>query len=57
MQGLLFLGGDLVAKNKETLQANGITHVINCAGDYSSNYFSESITYKTYHLKDSNREV
>ena len=42
---MLYLGGDTVAKNKETLGANGITHVINCAGDYSSNYFVESLTY------------
>ena len=35
----------------------GITHVINCAADYSANYFeNKSVTYKSYHLKDHVRE-
>ena len=52
----IYLGGDKVASNKELLQENGITHVINCAADHSSNYFADSLTYKTYHLKDNVRE-
>jgi protein-tyrosine phosphatase len=39
------------------LSQYGITHVINCAADYSANYFNDdSITYKKYHLKDHVRE-
>jgi protein-tyrosine phosphatase len=35
----------------------GITHVINCSSDYSSNYFQgEGVIYKCYHLKDHVRE-
>lgn len=34
----LYLGSDIVAKDYEKLKENGITHVINCAADYSDNY-------------------
>jgi hypothetical protein len=54
----MYLGGDLVAKDEETLLNKvGITHVINCAADYSANYFQDKgVTYKSYHLKDHVRE-
>jgi len=35
---------------------HGITHVVNCSADYSSNYHTKLIEYKKYHLKDHNRE-
>lgn len=32
---------------------HGITHVVNCAADYSDNYHeARGIKYKSYHLKD-----
>lgn len=38
------------------LKKYGITHIINCAADYSANYFDDHIKYKKYHLKDHVRE-
>jgi len=53
----LYLGGDLVAKDLEKLKENGITHVINCAADYSANYCEkDGIKYLPFHLKDHVRE-
>lgn len=49
----MWLGSDLIARDKETLGKIGITHVINCAADYSEDYMkSDGVTYKSYHLKD-----
>jgi protein-tyrosine phosphatase len=56
IDGFLYLGSDLVASNRELLNKNDITHVINCAADYSANYFESDIKYKKYHLKDHVRE-
>lgn len=53
LDGFLFLAGDLVARNEQQLKEAGITHVINCAADYSEDYFKDKgIKYKSYHLKD-----
>lgn len=52
----LYLGSDNVAQDKQILGDVGITHVVNCAADYSANYFEGSLSYKTYHLKDHVRE-
>ena len=57
IDGFLYLGGDLVAKDAEVFSSRGITHVINCAADYSDDYHkSKGIVYKSYHLKDHIRE-
>ena len=56
IDGFLYLGSDLVAQNRDLLKKNGITHVVNCAADYSANYFDYEIKYKKYHLKDHVRE-
>ena len=37
----LFIGGDAVARNRELLSAHDITHVVNCCGYVSKNYFEE----------------
>jgi hypothetical protein len=37
----MWLGSDLVAKDKQILSSLGITHVVNCAADYSENYFEQ----------------
>lgn len=58
LPGFLYLGSDHVAKDRQILlKDNGITHVVNCAADFSPNYFeTEGIKYKRYHLKDHVRE-
>jgi len=39
------------------LQSIGITHVVNCAADYSEDYLKDlGVKYKSYHLKDHTRE-
>ena len=53
----LYLGGDLVAKDGEIFENLGITHVINCAADYSEDYHKDKgVVYKSYHLRDHNKE-
>jgi len=53
----LYLGSDVVAKDEEALTKAGITHVINCAADFSEDYFKDKgITYRSYHLKDNVKE-
>jgi protein-tyrosine phosphatase len=49
----MYLGGDLVARDAETFKTIGITHVLNCVGDYSENYHEkDGVIYKRYYLKD-----
>jgi hypothetical protein len=57
INGFLFLGGYSIAENKAVLKEHGITHIINCAGDYCQNKFPEDFKYKTYFLKDAKPEV
>lgn len=52
----LFLGGDLVAKNREQLREHGITHVVNCVGFLYGEYFKDELTYKTVYLQDTPSE-
>lgn len=47
----IFLGGDLVAKNREILKAAGITHVVNCVGFVCDPYFKDELTYKVLYLQ------
>lgn len=56
IDGFLYLGSDFVAQDRETLKKVGITHVVNCAADYSACYFESEIKYRKYHLKDHIRE-
>ncbi|KAM5567984.1 protein-tyrosine-phosphatase MKP1 [Rosa sericea] len=49
----IYLGSDAVAKNREVLRKNGITHVLNCVGFVSPEYFKNDLVYKTLWLKDS----
>ena len=39
LDGFMYLGSDFVASDHSILSEAGITHVINCAADYSANYF------------------
>jgi hypothetical protein len=57
LPGLLYLGSDKVARDYDLLRENGITHVINCAADYSADYHKDrGIQYISFHLKDHVRE-
>ena len=38
IDGFMWLGSDLVARDESMLSKLGITHVVNCAADYSENY-------------------
>ncbi|XP_042502689.1 protein-tyrosine-phosphatase MKP1-like [Macadamia integrifolia] len=52
----IYLGSDAVARNRETLRQNGITHVLNCVGFVSPEYFKNDLIYKTLWLQDSPSE-
>ena len=53
----LFLGGDLVARDASIFQSKRITHVVNCAADYSNDYHKDDgVIYKSYHLRDHHLE-
>lgn len=39
IDNFLYLGSDKVAQDEESFKKAGITHVINCAADYSEDYF------------------
>ena len=51
----LYLGSDVVARSRSTLHANGITHVLNCAGVACLEYHApdSTLTYRTLFLYDS----
>ncbi|GBG71022.1 hypothetical protein CBR_g8320 [Chara braunii] len=48
----VYLGSDVVARNRETLRAAGITHVLNCVGFVCTEYFAGDLKYKTLWLHD-----
>lgn len=52
----VYLGSDAVARNRDTLRENGITHVLNCVGFVCPEYFPENLSYKTLWLQDSPSE-
>ncbi|KAL2547062.1 protein-tyrosine-phosphatase MKP1-like [Forsythia ovata] len=52
----VYLGSDAVAKSREILQQNGITHVLNCVGFVCPEYFKNELVYKTLWLRDSPSE-
>ncbi|KAL5826887.1 hypothetical protein ACOSQ3_018725 [Xanthoceras sorbifolium] len=52
----IYLGSDAVAKNREILRKNGITHVLNCVGFVCPEYFKNDLVYKTLWLQDSPSE-
>lgn len=52
----IYLGSDAVAKNREVLRENGITHVLNCVGFVCPEYFKDELVYKTLWLHDSPSE-
>lgn len=52
----IYLGSDTVAKDREALRQNGITHVLNCVGFLCPEYFKNDLVYKTLWLQDSPSE-
>ncbi|KAF4357952.1 hypothetical protein F8388_026930 [Cannabis sativa] len=52
----IYLGGDAVAKDREILEQNGITHVLNCVGFVCPEYFKADFMYRTLWLQDSPSE-
>ncbi|OVA18266.1 Dual specificity phosphatase [Macleaya cordata] len=52
----IYLGGDAVARNRDILRHNGITHVLNCVGFVCPEYFKADLVYKTLWLQDSPSE-
>ncbi|CAN1338788.1 Protein-tyrosine-phosphatase MKP1 [Linum perenne] len=52
----VYLGGDAVAKDREILEKNGITHVLNCVGFVCPEYFKADFVYRTLWLQDSPSE-
>jgi Dual specificity phosphatase, catalytic domain len=52
----IYLGGDRVARNREVLRQNGITHILNCVGFVCPEYFKSDFVYRTLWLQDSPSE-
>lgn len=52
----VYLGGDAVARDKDILKQNGITHVLNCVGFVCPEYFKSDFVYRTLWLQDSPSE-
>eukprot|EP00850_Spirogloea_muscicola_P013521 SM000092S24489 [mRNA] locus=s92:249987:253229:- [translate_table: standard] len=47
----VYLGSDVVAKNRDKLRECGITHVLNCVGFVCPEYFPSELEYKTLWLQ------
>ncbi|KAJ4822129.1 hypothetical protein Tsubulata_027664, partial [Turnera subulata] len=52
----IYLGGDAVARDRDILKQNGITHVLNCVGFVCPEYFKADFVYRTLWLQDSPSE-
>ncbi|KAE8690834.1 Mitogen-activated protein kinase phosphatase 1 isoform 2 [Hibiscus syriacus] len=52
----IYLGSDAVAKKREILRINGITHVLNCVVSACPEYFKHDLVYKTLWLQDTPSE-
>jgi len=52
----LFLGSQTVSRDKTSLDSNGITHILNCAGAICPSYYPEDYRYRTLYLFDDVRE-
>ncbi|KAG9415187.1 hypothetical protein AC1031_008628 [Aphanomyces cochlioides] len=48
----LFVGGAVVAAQREVLEGHGITHVINCAASVTPNFFPRDFDYFNLRLRD-----
>ncbi|KAM1028635.1 hypothetical protein FF1_041199 [Malus domestica] len=52
----IYVGGDAVARDRDILKQNGITHVLNCVGFVCPEYFKADFVYRTLWLQDSPTE-
>ncbi|KAL5569145.1 hypothetical protein UlMin_025720 [Ulmus minor] len=52
----VYLGGDAVARDRDILKHNGITHILNCVGFVCPEYFKADFVYRTLWLQDSPSE-
>jgi len=52
----LFVGSENVARQKDLLLQHGISHIVNCSGATSPNFFEDTFNYKTLKLNDSPKE-
>ncbi|KAG7032319.1 Protein-tyrosine-phosphatase MKP1, partial [Cucurbita argyrosperma subsp. argyrosperma] len=52
----VYLGSDSVAKNRQVLRQNRITHVLNCVGFVCPEYFKGEFVYRTLWLQDNPSE-
>ncbi|CAN8254526.1 unnamed protein product [Cochlearia groenlandica] len=52
----VYVGGDAVAKDKNILVKNGITHILNCVGFICPEYFKSDFCYRSLWLHDSPSE-
>ena len=52
----IYLGSEKVAKDREILIKNGITHALNYVGFVCPEYFKNELVYKTLWLQDSPSE-
>ncbi|KNA25704.1 hypothetical protein SOVF_003250 [Spinacia oleracea] len=48
----IYLGSEAVAKNRDILRQNRITHVLNCVGFVCPEFFKGDLVYKTLWLQD-----
>jgi len=52
----LYVGSENVARKKDLLKEKGVTHIVNCSGTTSPNFYEDSFKYKTLKLNDSPKE-
>ncbi|KAL9265032.1 Protein-tyrosine-phosphatase MKP1-like protein [Drosera capensis] len=52
----IYVGGDAVARDRDILKQNRITHVLNCVGFVCPEYFKSDFVYRTLWLQDSPSE-
>ncbi|CAK9176527.1 unnamed protein product [Ilex paraguariensis] len=52
----IYLGGDVVARDRSMLKQHRITHILNCVGFVCPEYFKADFVYRTLWLQDSPSE-
>lgn len=52
----LYCGGDVVARDRDILKKNGISHILNCVGFVCPEYFKADFVYRTLWLQDNPSE-
>ncbi|KAK3028811.1 hypothetical protein RJ639_038638 [Escallonia herrerae] len=52
----IYLGGDVVARDRDILKHHGITHILNCVGFVCPEYFKADFVYRTLWLQDNPSE-